>query len=377
MTNIRQWLESLGLGEYANAFEANAIEPDLLGDLTDDDLRTLGVEALGHRKRILKAVNEPGVARSTDSPVPRAVTGENSAPAREAERRHLTVMFCDLVGSTELSQRLDPEELRDVIRAFQDRCAGAIARFGGFIARYMGDGLLVYFGFPQTHEDEPERAVRAGLDIVASVGALNLDSGGGTDGRLSVRIGIATGMVVVGDIVGEGAAAESAVVGETPNLAARLQGLAEPDQVIVSAATKELLAQRFEIEDLGRHSLKGLAEPVAAWRVVGDRDLEPVGRSRRGAQGVPLVGRSEELGLLQRAWQASKAGHGHVVLISGEPGIGKSRLLQGLRERLDDAAYLWVPIHCSPYHVQSALHPVIEQLKRAFRWDAGDTARNP
>jgi class 3 adenylate cyclase/predicted ATPase len=376
VTNIRQWLESLGLGQYANAFEENAIEPDLLGDLSDDDLRTLGVEALGHRKRILKALTEPGVAGSTSAPVPRAVTAENPAPAREAERRQLTVMFCDLVGSTELSQRLDPEELRDVMGAFQDRCAGAIARFGGFIARYMGDGLLVYFGFPQTHEDEPERAVRAGLDIVASVGALNLDSGSGSgmDVRLSVRIGIATGMVVVGDIVGEGAAAESAVVGETPNLAARLQGLAEPDQVIVSATTRELVAQRFEIEDLGRHSLKGLAEPVEAWRIVGDRGVEPVGQSRRGAQGVPLVGRVEELGLLQRAWEASKAGHGQVVLINGEPGIGKSRLLQGLREQLDDATYLWVPIHCSPYHAQSALHPVIEQLKRAFRWDAGDTA---
>ena len=280
MTNIRQWLESLGLGEYADAFEENAIEPDLLDDLTDDDLRTLGVEALGHRKRILKAVSAPGVARAIATSVPRNAAGEKPAPEREAERRHLTVMFCDLVGSTELSQRLDPEELRDVMRAFQDRCAGAVSRFGGFIARYMGDGLLVYFGFPQAHEDEPERAVRAGLDIVDAVGALTRDSGMGL--QLSVRIGIATGMVVVGDIVGEGAAAESAVVGETPTLAARLQGLAAPDQVIVSAATQELVAHQFESKDLGRHSLKGLAEPVAAWRIVGDRGVEPVGRSRRG-----------------------------------------------------------------------------------------------
>jgi class 3 adenylate cyclase/predicted ATPase len=372
MTDIRQWLESLGFGEYADAFEENAIEPDLLCDLTDDDLRTLGVEALGHRKRILKAVGAPGVTRVTATSVPPAAAGEQPEPEREAERRHLTVMFCDLVGSTELSQRLDPEDLRDVMRAFQDRCAGAIARFGGFIARYMGDGLLVYFGFPQAHEDEPERAVRAGLDIVDAVGALTRDSG--PDLQLSVRIGIATGMVVVGDIVGEGAAAESAVVGETPNLAARLQGLAEPNQVIVSAATQKLVAHQFESKDLGRHSLKGLAEPVAVWRIVGDRGVEPVDRSRRGARGAPLVGRTEELGLLQRAWEASKAGHGQVVLINGDPGIGKSRLLQGLREQLDDATCQWVPIHCSPYHAQSALHPVIEQMKRAFRWNGEDTA---
>ena len=374
--DVREWLDSLDLGQYAQAFEENDIDWDLIPRLTADELKEIGVKSVGHRKRIMEAVAH--LARDAGTPTdgwheqtsPVITTGTD----REAERRQLTVMFCDLVGSTELATRLDPEELSEVIRAFQDKCAGVISRFGGYIARYMGDGLLVYFGFPQAHENEAERAVRAGLDLVEAVSELSSDRGVVGDRELSVRIGIATGNVVVGDIVGEGAAAESAVVGETPNLAARLQGLAKPNQVVLSAATHSLLGERFDCQDLGLHTLKGLAEPVSAWHVLGERGVEPaiygIGSRASGA----LVGRQEELGLLLRAWEASKEGHGEVVLINGEPGIGKSRLLQALRESIEGENYLWAPIHCSPYHTKSALYPVIEQLKRAFRWEGGDSA---
>ncbi|NIM72339.1 MAG: AAA family ATPase, partial [Gammaproteobacteria bacterium] len=291
----------------------------------------------------------------------------------EAERRQLTVMFCDLVGSTELARRLDPEDLRDVMRAFQDRCAGVISRFDGFIARYMGDGLLVYFGFPRAHEDDAERAVRSGLDIVASIGALNAETGASRGVHLAVRVGIATGRVVVGDIVGEGASAESAVVGDTPNLAARLQSVAAADQVVIGAGTRALLGDRFDCEDLGGQSLKGIDEPVPAWRVTGERG-EAAGRAARAAGAQPLVGRQEELGLLLRAWDTAREGLGQVVLVLGEPGIGKSRLVEALVERIDVQDHLRVPIRCSPYHTQSALYPVVEHLKRAFGWRGEDGA---
>jgi class 3 adenylate cyclase len=289
-----------------------------------------------------------------------------ATPSSHSERRQLTVMFCDLVGSTALSTRLDPEELQDLIRAFQDRCAGAITRFDGFIARYMGDGMLVYFGFPRAHEDDPGRAVLAGLAIVAAIADLNRDLRAKNDVDLSVRVGIATGQVVVGDIVGEGAAAESTVVGETPNLAARLQGIAQPNQVVISSNTHGLLGCQFECEDLGAQSLKGLSASVTAWRVVAEKDLDAETVADVSAGAMPLVGRQEELGLLMRAWETSRNGHGQVVLINGEPGIGKSRLLDALRARVQDDDYLWVAMRCSPYHRQTALHPVIGQLERAL-----------
>jgi len=374
MRDVAQWLESLGLGKYAQVFAENDIGPDVLPQLSEEHLKELGV-SLGDRLRVLNAVKALASTPSQDlTSGSSALSTSSPAPSPEAERRQLTVMFCDLVGSTELSQLLDPEELQEVMRAFQDRCAGVVSRFGGFIARYMGDGLLVYFGFPQAHEREAERAVRAGLEIVAAIREFNRDTGGAGGRELAVRIGIATGTVVVGDIVGEGAAAESAVVGETPNLAARLQGLAQPNQIAVGAATHSLAADRFDWEDLGRHRLKGLAEPVPVWRVVRERGAEPMTDASGSRAGAALVGRQEELGLLLRAWETSKEGHGQVVLISGEPGIGKSRLLQALRGHVEGESYLWVPVHCSPYHTQSTLHPVVEQLKRALRWESGDGA---
>ncbi len=300
------------------------------------------------------------------------VSPDTTLHEREAERRQLTVMFCDLVGSTALSTQLDPEDMREVITSFQDRCRQAIRQYAGFIARYMGDGVLVYFGYPQAHEDDAERAVRAGLAIVHSMAELNDDIGKRYEVVLAVRVGVATGLVVVGDIVGEGAAEEAAVVGETPNLAARLQGVAKPNQVVVAPATRQLLGGLFEYEDLGRHELKGVAQPVQVWRVSAEREVESLYEAKPIGARLPLVGRQEELGLLLRSWEAAKEGHGQAVLIQGEAGIGKSRLVGALRERVAGEDHIWVAARCSPYHANSTLYPMIEHLKRAMGWKPED-----
>ncbi len=295
-----------------------------------------------------------------------------TAAGAEAERRQLTVMFCDLVGSTALSTKLDPEDLREVIKSFQDECRKAIEGFAGFVARYMGDGVLAYFGYPQAHEDDAERGVRAGLAVVESMAELNQRLAGRHELELSARIGIATGAVVVGDIIGEGAAEEAAVVGETPNLAARLQALAGPNQVLIAPATHQLLGALFEYEDAGSHQLKGIEQPVPLWRVVGESDIDSRYKAKRLGAQLPLVGRQEELGLLLRSWEASKEGHGQTVLIQGEAGIGKSRLVEALRGRLSEENYIWVAHRCSPYHSNSALYPIIEHIRRAAGWSRED-----
>ena len=296
------------------------------------------------------------------------------AAAPEAERRQLTVMFCDLVGSTALSTGMDPEDLRDVIASYQNRCSAAIRRYDGFVAKYMGDGILVYFGYPRAHEDEAERSVRAGLDIVDAMAELNAAIRRPPGVELAVRIGIATGPVIVGDQIGEGTASETAVVGETPNLAARLQALAQPNQIVVSAATRAMLGDHFDLEDLGAYELKGFAEPVPAWRVLSARDVESRFAATRTGSAAPLVGRQEEMGLLLRAWDGSSHGRGQVVLIQGEAGLGKSRLVEGLREAAGKD-HIWVAIRCSPFHTASAFHPIIEHLKRVFGWQPEDTAQ--
>jgi class 3 adenylate cyclase/tetratricopeptide (TPR) repeat protein len=290
----------------------------------------------------------------------------------EAERRQLTVMFCDLVGSTALSTRMDPEDLRDVITSFQDKCREAISRYDGFIARYMGDGMLVYFGYPQAHEEDAERAIRAGLDVIASVTSLNADVGKKHNTVLAIRVGVATGPVVVGDMIGEGAAEEAAVVGETPNLAARLQAVAQPNQLVTAPSTRTLVGDLFTFDDLGVHELKGIVEPTQAWRVTGVVDIEGHLETKRRKGLSPLIGRQEELGLLNRSWETSISGYGQVVLIQGEPGFGKSRLLEALREPLDGGDYEWVSIRCSPYHTNSPLYPVVEHFKRALGWQPDD-----
>ncbi len=312
-------------------------------------------------------------ALDAEPQIAEAEAGPRAHAEAVAERRQLTVMFCDLVGSTALSTHLDPEDLRDVIGAFQDLCREAIARYEGFIARYMGDGLLVYFGYPQATEQDAERAAFAGLDILAAMPGLNVAAGARHGVELAVRIGVATGPVVVGDIVGEGAAEEAAVHGETPNLAARLQGVAEPGQLVVGDLTRRLLAGRFEIEDIGRHALKGIADPVQAWRVRGASDPGATDEERVPAP-VTLVGRDAELELLTRAWESSRERRGQVVLVQGEAGLGKSRLVDALRAHAAREDLVWVAIRCSPYHGNSAFYPVVEHLRRALGWQPGDDA---
>src|ERR1700677_5009630 len=245
--DVGDWLRSLGLAQYETAFRQSDIDTGGLGELTESDLGQLGL-SLGHRKRVLRAIAELGAARTPATPA-------NAASSADvAERRQLTVMFCDLVGSTAMSARLDPEDMREVIRAYQDACSGAVARYDGFVAKFMGDGVLAYFGFPRAHEDDAERAVRAELDIVAATAKLDTRA----KEKLQVRIGVATGIVVVGDLVGQGSAQEQAVVGDTPNLAARLQALAEPGSIVIAGATRRLLGGTFELKPLGPQTLKGL-----------------------------------------------------------------------------------------------------------------------
>ena len=366
MLNVARWLAEQGLGHHAEAFAANGIGGDILRELTDVDLRELGLN-LGDRKRLLKAIAALD-AGSTDAP---AETGEPCAtPAisHEAERRRLTVMFVDLVGSTALSATLDPEDMREVIRAYQNTVAGEIGRFEGHVAKFMGDGVLAYFGYPRAHEDEAEQAVRAGLALAQTVGRLKAP----TSKPLSARIGIATGLVVVGNLVGEGAAEEHAVVGDTPNLAARLQALADPGRVVIADATRRLLGMGFEIEDLGEREFKGIGEPVPVFAVRGERPVESRFEAKSGPSLLPLVGRDQELALLLERWAQAKAGEGQGILLVGEAGIGKSRIGRALLDALADEPHTRIRYQCSPYHTDSALWPVIQQLSRAADLAADD-----
>jgi class 3 adenylate cyclase/tetratricopeptide (TPR) repeat protein len=339
----------------------------VLPKLTSEDLREIGVAAIGHRRKLLDAIAALGGSAPTAAV--RAAVSDASAAA-DAERRQLTVMFCDLVGSTALSARLDPEDLRAVIGAYH-RCVDAvIEKSGGFVAKYMGDGVLAYFGYPRADEHDAERAVRAGLALTEAVAGLDTAAGA----PLQVRIGIATGLVVVGDVIGRGAAQEQAVVGETPNLAARLQALTEPGTVMIAPSTRRLTGGLFDYEDLGAIEIKGLAAPVEAARVLRESGAESRFAAHHGPDLTPLVGRDEELALLQRRWQQAKSGEGCVALLCGEPGIGKSRLAQSLSERLAREQHTRLRTFCSPHHQDHALYPTIAQLERAAGFRREDTA---
>jgi class 3 adenylate cyclase/predicted ATPase/ABC-type transport system involved in cytochrome c biogenesis ATPase subunit len=364
MKGIAEWLASLGLGEYAQRFANNAIDLSVLRDLTEQDLKDLGV-LLGHRRKILRAIAElDGVA---PAPTERAT---EPLLRDEAERRHLTVMICDLVGSTGLSARLDPEDMRAVIDAYHAACARITRTYDGFLAEFRGDGILAYFGYPLAHEDDAERTVRAGLDIIAAIARLETRAAE----PLAVRIGIATGVVVVGELSREGALREHAVVGETPNLAARLQALAEPGTIVVAASTRRLLGDLFRLRDLGRHEVKGIAEPVAAWAVEGVSPSESRFEAVRAARLTDLIGREDEIDFLLKRQRLAWRGEGQVVLISGEPGIGKSRLAAALAEHIASEPHTRLRYQCSPYHANSALHPFIAQLERAAGFKADDTS---
>jgi len=364
MKGIAEWLASIGLSEYAQRFADNGIDLSVIRDLTEQDLKDLGV-LLGHRRKILRAIAE------LDGVAPAPIETATEPVARdEAERRHLTVMICDLVGSTALSARLDPEDMNAVIDAYHAACARIMLTYDGFIAEFRGDGILAYFGYPRAHEDDAERTVRAGLDIIAAVARLETHAAE----PLAVRIGIATGLVVVGDLSGEGALRQHALVGETPNLAARLQTLAEPGTIVVAASTRRLLGDLFRLRDLGQHEVKGIAAPVAAWVVEGVSASESRFEAIRVAGLTDLIGREDELDFLLERQRLAWKGEGQIVLISGEPGIGKSRLVAALAERIAGEPHTRLRYQCSPYDTNSALRPFIAQLERAAGFKADDTS---
>jgi predicted ATPase/class 3 adenylate cyclase len=367
--DIAEWLRGLGLERYTQAFQDAEVTTEVLAELTEADLRELGLP-LGPRKIVLKAIEALADPPTTDLLPEEAreeVGSKTVAISVEAGRRQLTVMFVDLVGSTALSTRLDPEEMGDLIRNYQNTVAGEITRFEGHIAKFLGDGVLAYFGWPRAHEDEAERAARAGLSLTAAVAALAAPG----DGALAARVGIATGLVVVGHLVGEEEARERAVVGETPNLAARLQEVAEPGRVVVAEATRRLLGDLFAYRDLGALRLKGFAEPVRVWSILGEGAAESRFDARH-ASTTALVGRDQELALLLDRWERAKDSEGQVVLLAGEPGIGKSRLVHALRERLGSEPRTPLRHYCSPYHTNSAFYPVIGLLERAAGLQRGE-----
>jgi class 3 adenylate cyclase len=367
VSTIQEWLGSLGLSEYEQRFAEDDIDFSLLPELTDRDLEKIGVASLGHRRKMLRAIRQLADAPPPPAP-PQPAPAPEPKPQDTAERRQLTVLFCDLVGSTALSARLDPEDLRSIIGAYHRCCTELVERNGGFVAKYMGDGVLAYFGYPRAHEHDTERAVRAGLALVEAVPKLATAAGA----PLQVRVGIATGLVVVGDLIGEGEAQERGVVGETPNLAARLQAAAAPATLVIGPTTHRLLGNLFDYRDLGGIEAKGFAAPVHAYQVLGASAAESRFEALRAVT-TPLVGRDEEIDLLMRRWEQAKRGDGQVVLIAGEPGIGKSRIAQTVVERLGGEPHTRLRYFCSPHHQDSALYPSIAQLERAAVFRREDT----
>lgn len=356
--DIASWLSDLGLSRHLSAFQNNEIGMDILSDLTEADFAGLGIP-LGDRKRIMR-----GIAALDTSETPDAVpTRPDPGAASEAERRHLTVMFVDLVESTRIASELDPEEMRDLIRAFQNAVAGEVSRFDGYVAKFMGDGVLCYFGFPTANEYDAERAVRAGKAIIASVSRLDTAHGE----RARVRVGIATGIVVVGEVIGDAEARERDVVGETPNIAARLQSVAQPDEIVIAEATKQLVDTVFRTSPVDLPALKGISDSLRAFVVGSELDASDRNMMRGAGRNTELVGRDAELNRLMQAWRDVSRSGTRSVLLTGDAGIGKSRMLQAFRDRLGLAEAMQTVLHCSPFHSQTALHPIIQNIEK----DAG------
>ena len=362
MKDLRHWLAGIGLEQYAGVFAENDIELDVLDELSEEDLKELGL-SLGHRKRLLKALRAPDMGAG-DASATEHQAGTHAPPegAPTAEKRFLSLMFCDLADSTRIAAALDMEDTHALNRAYQDACAQAIHAHHGYVARYMGDGILAYFGYPRAGEDDAERAVNAGLSIIRAIRALKPRFSLPDGLELSVRIGIASGPVVV-EAIGGGDARENAVVGEAPNLAARLQGLATPDSVRVGQETHRLLEHAFDFRHCGEQPVKGYPEPMATWEVVAPRSLDERSRFRSGRYLTSLIGREEELSLLRSRWNRSAGGAGQVVLLSAEAGMGKSRLVDGLLDSMK-SPHNRVRFFCSPNHVQSPLYPIINRLQR-------------
>lgn len=367
MSGIAEWLKKAGLEKYAPLFAEHEITLEVLPHLTASDIDQLSLPT-GPRRRLMVEVQALATAAAPESPVASADTPKTQpAVSTRAERRQLTVMFCDLVGSTSLAERLDAEELREVMQTYRKACGDVAARYEGHVAQYLGDGLMVYFGWPRAHEDDPDRGVRAALEMVQAVREIRSEQ------PLAVRIGLATGPVVVGEASRGSHAEASLAVGETPNLAARLQALAASHEVIIAPATRRLVGDAFALTDLGARSLKGVGEAVQTWRVDGvHRTTGRFEAAHGGMELTPLVGREEELALLLRRWQQAGGGEGQVVVIGGEPGIGKSRLTQALREHIAEAHKV-LRYQCSPYHLNSALYPFIEQFEYLAGFARDDT----
>jgi class 3 adenylate cyclase len=372
--DVLDWLRMLGLGQYQAAFRENDVSADLVPSLTAQDLKELGVNSVGHRRLLLEAIARlradhvlaasPIQQQSSPAIVP---DSPYLAPEPAAERRQLSVMFCDLIGSTALSSRIDPEDLGEVLRSYQLRVTTAIGRFGGFIASYVGDGVLVYFGWPEAREADAERAVRAGLASAAAVSETPVHGE-----WLEARIGIATGIAVVGEEIGSGDSRQRMAVGETLNRAARLQQLAGANGVVIDAATRRLVGGLFDCDELGAVALKGLPETVPAWKVLGECSVDGRFAAFHPDSLTPLIGREEELGLLLRRWRQVQTGEGQVVLIAGEPGIGKSRLIAELEDRLRGEPHASLGYFCSPHHQESALYPVITRWEHEAGFARGD-----
>ena len=376
MSDLAQWLTDQGLAQHIQTFAKHDIDFNILPELTDQDLKELGI-SLGHRKRLHKAI---AAMANTPAAPPQAATPSvtiNAHLLQNAERRQLTVMFCDLVDSTTLANQFDPEDLREIMNSFRTCCEHVTQRFDGFIARYMGDGLLVYFGYPQANEHSVEQAVHAGLAVITAVSALRPK---GDTVVMQTRVGIATGEVVIGGLIGTGSAQEQAVAGNTLNLAARLQNVAQPDQVVIAETTKNLLGGLFHYLDLGTHRLKGFSKPQAVWQVVRESAILnrfEVNRSVRELS--PLVGRESELDLLLHRWHHSCDGEGQVVLLDGEPGIGKSRLAAALCQSVSTQPHTLLRYYCTPRYRDSALYPIINHLQMAAqiqRYDSHEAKLN-
>jgi class 3 adenylate cyclase/predicted ATPase len=360
-TDIAEWLGRQGLGQYAQTFAENHVDYSVLSDLTEDDLEKLGIP-LGHRKKLLRAIDAVwGTRQARDTTKVARTAAEATSPVqhREAEFRQITVMFCDLVGSTQLSEKLDPEDLQKIIDSYRRECSTAIRRYGGEVARYLGDGVLAFFGWPYAHEDDAPRAVHAALKIVSVVTKISESV------TLACRVGVCSGPVVVGEIRNSTASWSMDAVGETPNIAARLQTLAEPNTVLISESTRRLVSATFDLQGLGPQALKGITEPVRAYRVLAAKSAGSRFEAAHAGTLTPLVGRSSELRLLLDRWEKVKEGDGQVILLSGIPGVGKSRLLHELKSHVEEEPHILLHHQCSPYHNQSAFHPVIEQIEQA------------
>jgi class 3 adenylate cyclase/predicted ATPase len=376
VVDIAAWLREVGLERYEQAFREHGVDAERLAELTADDLIALGVTSIGHRRKLLAAIaarqRAPVTADPVSEPPDEASAAATAKLVRgEAERRQLTVMSCSLVGSAQLAGQLDPEQLHDVICAYHGCVAAAVGRFEGHVTKVMGDSMFICFGYPKAHEDDAERAIRAGLAVTEAVHQLRP----GHALTLQVRIGIATGLVMVRDLMGADSAHEQAVVGATPNLAARLRDMAAPNSVVIAGHTRRLVRGLFAYADLGAHDLQGFDGPVQAWRVLGPGRTEDRFEALHGERLTPLVGREAEVALLLSRWRRAKDGEGHVLLLGGEPGVGKSRLVHVLREQLRGERHALLCYQCSPHHVNSALHPVMQQVERACGFERDDTPK--